>query len=159
MKVKHHSKTMRSDVQKQQQSQIETPPSVGDHPGGVGQSDRKWHLDEGLERQQLADELLASEQRFRITFEQAPVGMAHVDLTGRWLLVNQYLCSMLGYTEVELLECTFHAVMLTEDLPSAFAHAQSMITGELHTYQQEMHFVRKDGSQIWVNLTAHAHLW
>ena len=60
---------------------------------------------------------------------------------------------MLGYTQEELLERTFHAVMLPEDLSMAFAHAQSMIAGDLQTYQQEMRFVRKDGSQIWVNLT------
>ena len=52
----------------------------------------------------------------------------------------------------ELLERTFHAVILPEDLSMAFAHAQSMIAGDLQTYLHELRFVCKDGSQIWVNL-------
>src|SRR5271157_3628214 len=106
-----------------------------------------------VEQQHLEEDLLASEHRFRITFEQAPVGIAQVGLDGRWLLVNQKLCDMLGYTREELLECTFHAVMLPEDLPIAFAHAQSMIAGELQTYAQELRYLRKDGLLIWVNLS------
>lgn len=106
-----------------------------------------------LEQQRLEEDLLASEHRFRVTFEQAPVGIAQVGLDGCWLLVNQKLCDMLGYSREELLACTFHAVMLPEDLPIAFAHAQSMIAGELQTYAQELRYMRKDGLLIWVNLS------
>ncbi len=105
------------------------------------------------EWQDLEEELRASEQHFRITFEQAPVGIAHVGLDGHWLLVNQKLCDMLGYSREELLERTFHVVMLPEDLPLAFAHAQSMIAGDLQTYAQEVRYVCKDGLLIWVLLT------
>ena len=48
----------------------------------------------------------------------------------------------------ELLERTFYAVMLPEDLSMAFAHAQSMIAGDLQAYLHEVRFVCKDGSQI-----------
>ena len=37
----------------------------------------------------------------------------------------------------ELLERTFHAVILPEDLSMAFAHAQSMIAGDLQTFLHE----------------------
>ena len=81
-------------------------------PARDKQSNQEQHLDNCAEQQHLAEELLASEEQFRITFEQAPVGMAQVGLDGRWLLVNQKLCALLGYTQDELLERTFHAVML-----------------------------------------------
>lgn len=48
----------------------------------------------------------------------------------------------------ELLERTFHAVMLPEDLSMAFAQTQSMIAGALQTYLHELRFVCNDGSQI-----------
>lgn len=105
------------------------------------------------ERQRLEGELRESEQRFRTTFEQAAVGIAHVAVDGRWLLVNQKLCDMVGYTREELLEQTFHTIILPEDLPMAFAHAQSMIAGDLQTFSHEMRYQRKDESLIWVNLT------
>jgi PAS domain S-box-containing protein len=150
MNVKRHSKPRATGKQKRQLSSGDTTFSAVDRPA---RDEQKPPFDEGSEQQHLAEELLASEQRFRITFEQAPVGMAQVGLDGRWLLVNQQLCALLGYTQEELLERTFHAVMLTEDLSTAFVHAQSMITGKLQKYQHEVRFVRKDGSQIWVNLT------
>ncbi len=114
---------------------------------------REWVSTSTAITERLEDELRASEHRFRITFEQAAVGLAHVALDGRWLLVNRKLCDIIGYTREELLERTFHSVMLPEDLPEAFAHAQRLITGELETFVQEMRHVRKDGSLIWVNLT------
>lgn len=153
MNVKRHSKPRATGKQKWQQSPGDTTISAVDRPIHDEQSEQELPFDEGSEQQHLAEELLASEQRFRITFEQAPVGMAQVGLDGKWLLVNQQICALLGYTQEELLERTFHAVMLTEDLSTAFAHAQSLITGELQTYQHELRLVRKDDSQIWVKLT------
>ena len=105
------------------------------------------------ERKRLEDELQASERRFRTAFEQAAIGIAHVGFDGSWLLVNQKLCDIVGYTREELLERTFHAMLLPEDLPTAFAHSLRMISGELQTYAQEQRYVRKDESLIWVNLT------
>ena len=36
-----------------------------------------------------------NEQRFRTTFENAAVGIAHVAADGRWLLVNKRFCEIL----------------------------------------------------------------
>ena len=44
-----------------------------------------------------------SEERFRATFSQAAVGIAHVAPDGRWLRVNQRLCEIVGYSDAELL--------------------------------------------------------
>ena len=48
-----------------------------------------------------------SEERFRWTFEQAAVGMAHASPQGKLLRVNQKLCDILGYTREELLTKRF----------------------------------------------------
>ncbi len=41
---------------------------------------------------------LRDEQRFRGTFNQAAVGIAHLATDGRWLLVNHRLRDLVGYT-------------------------------------------------------------
>jgi PAS domain S-box-containing protein len=105
------------------------------------------------EHQRLEDDLRASEERFRLTFEQAAVGIAHVGIDGRWLLVNPRLCDIVGYTQEELLAQTLHAMMMPEDLSVAFSDAQRLITGEQQTYAKELRFRRKDGSPVWVNLS------
>jgi PAS domain-containing protein len=61
-------------------------------------------------------EFQESEQRFRLTFEQAAVGIAHVGLDGQWLRVNQKLCDIVGYTREELSRRTFQDITYPEDL-------------------------------------------
>jgi PAS domain S-box-containing protein len=50
------------------------------------------------ERKRAEAELRESEQRFRVTFFQAAVGMAQTGLDGQWLLINHRFCEMLGYS-------------------------------------------------------------
>src|SRR5262249_26861677 len=57
-----------------------------------------------------------SEARFRITFESAPVGIAHVGADGRWLRVNEALCRILGYPADELMEKRFQDITHPDDL-------------------------------------------
>ncbi|HUB27364.1 MAG TPA: PAS domain S-box protein, partial [Tepidisphaeraceae bacterium] len=59
------------------------------------------------ERKQAEAALRESEARFRGTFENAAVGIAHCDLHGRYLRVNQRYCDILGYSREELLGRTF----------------------------------------------------
>ncbi|MGI8549638.1 MAG: PAS domain-containing protein, partial [Dehalococcoidia bacterium] len=47
--------------------------------------------------------LEASEERYRCTFEDAGVGIAHVDLESRWLWVNPESCEIVDYRSDELL--------------------------------------------------------
>src|ERR1041385_1927371 len=52
-------------------------------------------------------ELRDSEERFRGTFENAAVGIAHVDITGRVLRVNETCCAIVGYSREDLLGKNF----------------------------------------------------
>ncbi len=44
-----------------------------------------------------------SERRFRATFDQAPVGIAHVALDGRFLMVNDHFCTIAGHSRDALM--------------------------------------------------------
>src|ERR671916_147865 len=63
--------------------------------------------EERTERSRAEEALGRSEARFRATFEQAAVGIAHVALDGRWIRVNDKLCEIVGYSHEELLEKDF----------------------------------------------------
>lgn len=110
-------------------------------------------LNDITERKQASDALRESEQRFRAIFHQAAVGMAQVGLDGKWLLVNQKFCDIVGYSREELLQLSFREITHPEDLLDDCAHNRRMIKGELQTYSLEKRYICKNGSPVWVDLT------
>lgn len=105
-------------------------------------------------RQTQADEALRnSEARFRATFGQAEVGIAHAAIDGRWLRVNRKLCDIVGYSAEELLTLTFQDITYPDDLLDNLEPARRMLAGEMETYIGEKRYVRKDGGIVWVKLS------
>ena len=90
---------------------------------------------------------------FQATFEQVAVGIAHVGINGQWLLVNQKLCDIVGYTQEELLTRTFQDITHPDDLNTDIEYVRRVLASELQTYSMEKRYIRKDGSHIWINLT------
>src|SRR5918997_1173322 len=101
-------------------------------------------------------ELGESEQRFRATFEQAAIGVAHVGLDGRWLRVNDKLCEITGYSREELSEMSFQDITHPDDLQKDVEHLGRLLTGEIRSYSTEKRYLRKSGSVVWINLTVSA---
>lgn len=97
--------------------------------------------------------LQQSEERFRATFEQAAVGIAHISLTGRWLWVNQKLCDIVGYTYEELTQLTFRDVAHPDDQEEDRTQALRLLDDEIPTFTTERCYIRKDSSSVWVNVT------
>ncbi|MBW4438463.1 MAG: PAS domain S-box protein [Pleurocapsa minor GSE-CHR-MK-17-07R] len=94
-----------------------------------------------------------SEERFRATFEQAAVGIAHVAPDGHFLLINQKFCDMLGYSHEDLLAMDFQSVTHPEDLKPDLDLVGQMLSGELEDYSLIKRYIRDDDSVLWVELT------
>ena len=108
------------------------------------------------ERVRYEEDLRESEERFRMTFEAAGVGMAHVAPDGRWLRINGKLSEIVGYTREELLALTFQDITHPEDLEKDLEHVNRMLLGEIEGYSIEKRYVRKDGLRVWIDLTVSA---
>ena len=105
-------------------------------------------------RKRAEAERQENEERFRATFEQAAVGMAHVDLEGRWIRVNDRLCEVVGYTAEELLSgMNFQDLTHPEDLEADLEQNERLLRGEIETFSLEKRYVRKGGGIVWVDLT------
>lgn len=113
-------------------------------------SDRKRAEEE---KTRLLASIQESEERFRATFNQAAVGIAHIGLDGKWLLVNQRLCDIVGYTPEELKQLTFQDITHPDDLDIDLEYARQMLASEIQTYSIEKRYIHKNGSYIWINLT------
>ncbi|WP_162631835.1 PAS domain-containing sensor histidine kinase [Burkholderia sp. JP2-270] len=94
-----------------------------------------------------------SEKRFRATFQQAAVGIAHVGPDGRWLRVNEKLCDIVGYTREELLSLTFQDITHPDDLGADLAQVHQVLDGQVDTYTMEKRYLRRNGSEVWIALT------
>jgi PAS domain S-box-containing protein len=112
-----------------------------------------WNRSLIREVQTRTIELNESEQRFRVTFEQAAVGIAHVAQDGRWLRVNQKLCDIVGYSRAELLQKTFQDITHPEDLNADLENVRKMLAGEIQTYSMQKRYIQKQGTLVWINLT------
>jgi PAS domain S-box-containing protein len=97
--------------------------------------------------------LRESEERFRSTFEQATVGICHIDLDGRFLRSNQKHCEISGYSQSEILNLTFMDVTYPDDLVERLEGSQSLLAGQISTFKMEKRYIRSGGDIIWANLT------
>src|SRR5208282_4268636 len=98
--------------------------------------------------------LRESEERFRGTFENAAVGIAHNDPAGRFLCVNEKFIAIVGYSREELLERSYKDFTHPDDLESNLELFVALMRGELPSFTLEKRYLRKDGSLIWVELFA-----
>ena len=98
-------------------------------------------------------QLSENERQFRGTFEQAAVGIVHCDIDGRYTRVNQRFCDIVGYTQKELLEKTFQSITHPDDLQPNLDQYYKIINGDINTYAMEKRYIKKDGTDIWINLT------
>src|SRR5262249_42139404 len=97
--------------------------------------------------------LLASEARFRGIFENAAVGAAVIGLDGDYLLVNQRMCDIVGYSRDEMLTKTIKDLTDPADFADNLARGRSALAGEITTFSTDKRYVRKNGDIIWCGLT------
>jgi PAS domain S-box-containing protein len=99
-------------------------------------------------------ELRESEERFRLTLDEAPIGMALVALDGRFLRVNRALCDIVGYSAEELTGLTFQAITHPDDLNAGLELTERLSRGEIPRYELEKRYIRKDGTLVDALLSA-----
>jgi diguanylate cyclase (GGDEF)-like protein/PAS domain S-box-containing protein len=104
-----------------------------------------WRMNEDArhEKDLAHDRTIASEARFRSAFEDAPIGIALIDLDGRFSRVNASLCVTTGYSEAELLAMRIHDLAPTDEQDHLDSWAEQ--SGE----EVERRFRRADGQVGW----------
>jgi len=108
--------------------------------------------------QQKKLEILAqkSAARFKRVFENSPNGMAVVDLHGDWVLVNNNLAQMVGYTQDELLDLSLAQITHKEDRENDILLFSEILNKKIDSYQIEKRYVHKDGRLVHCFLTVSA---
>ncbi len=105
-----------------------------------------------VESRRLHARLRESELRFRSAFDNAPIGLALVAMSGRWLEVNQPLCNIVGYPADELMRTDFQAITHPDDLDADLDLFRRLLAGDVASYTMEKRYLHKDGRTVWVQL-------
>jgi len=108
------------------------------------------------ERKRRDERLRESEERFRLAFENAPIGMALVGLDERLLDVNASLCAILGYPRERLRGMTVPEVTHPDDVAREEALKQVLLGGSRSYYRMEKRYVHADGHLVWGALSVTA---
>jgi diguanylate cyclase (GGDEF)-like protein/PAS domain S-box-containing protein len=97
--------------------------------------------------------LRESEQRFRLAFDAASVGMCMVSLdsatAGQLMRANQAMSEFTGYPEAELLSMDVTGLAVAEDAEATAAMLEAMVRGELTQVRREALYRHADGSNRW----------
>jgi PAS domain S-box-containing protein len=103
------------------------------------------------ERKQMERLMRANEEHFRATFDQALIGIVHASLAGRFVRVNQHMCDMLGYSELELLQRTSADVTHPDDRAASDGRFEALRADHRMHFESQVtkRFVRKDGTTLW----------
>lgn len=98
-------------------------------------------------------QLAQSEERYRLTFDHAGIGLAQTNIDGRITRINPKLCDILGYERDELLGMRFPQLTHPDDRDDAHLMTSRVLKGELESYSRERRYLHKNGSIIWTNAT------
>src|SRR6516225_2638020 len=91
-------------------------------------------------------------ERFRLSFEEAPVGMALIRGDGVWLRVNRALCEMTGYSETELISRDGE-ITHPEDRAEESRMISRILSGEVAAGRLEERYMHNQGRTIYVLLS------
>ncbi len=106
--------------------------------------------------QNLIDEPVSpSRERdaFRVMFEQAAFGVAQVSLEGRWLVVNQSLCDILGYSRSDLLRNSLADISRFDSLETEAIECRRLLAGEIQSFSVQKRHLRSNGRVVWLKAT------
>jgi len=110
-------------------------------------------IEDITDHRQAEEALRQSERRFRSTFENAAIGIAHVALEGRIQEVNGRFCEIAGYSCEDVLGRTCEEITFADDWKAEKDQIQRLLDGAVAHYSIEKRYLRRDGSPVWVNLT------
>ncbi|MDP8970247.1 MAG: EAL domain-containing protein [Actinomycetota bacterium] len=110
------------------------------------------------QRTAVMDALEESEERFRQAFDNAPIGMAMIDLAnatpGRVLQVNRAMCAITGYRQDQLLADDLVRVIHPADRQGNVEVLRRFRSGVARTHEAEQRYLHARGQAVWVHTSA-----
>lgn len=101
------------------------------------------------ERKRAEDMFRQTSEKFKVAFNNAPIGMTLAANDGSFIQVNKALSDFLGYTKEELLTKTIQDVSHPAELEQNLKYRRKMKSGKIDFFQMEKRYYHKDGHVVW----------
>jgi PAS domain S-box-containing protein len=109
---------------------------------------------EVAERKKAERDLKDIQERFRLSFDNANIGMCLVDLEGRLMRVNPKMCKIFGYNRKELENMTITDITHPEDVDISPIFIRQAVSGEVSHAEFEKRYFHKQGHIVWAKVSS-----
>ena len=111
---------------------------------------RIWSIVQDISQlKEMEHTIRESNERFKASFNNAPIGMALVSLEHSIIEANQSLYNMLGYKPGELTGIYFKDITHQDDVNISIEQHQKLIENVIDHYNFEKRYIHKDGHEVW----------
>jgi PAS domain S-box-containing protein len=107
-----------------------------------------------IHRHRTHEAVSKSEESFRRTFADSPIGLVIGGFDRRFLQANRAICDLLGYSGEELTQLTFEQVTDPEDRERTRELGGKLLCGLIPQFQMDTRGLAKNGRSVWLRLTA-----
>jgi PAS domain S-box-containing protein len=102
-------------------------------------------------RKNFEEQLLASEERFRGIFENAPTGVSISGIDGNFIQCNPAYEKILGYSIEELRNASFSTLVHPDDRAANLSEMQRLVSQEIPYFEIFNRSIHKSGRIVWVH--------
>lgn len=106
-----------------------------------------------LHRVIMLEQLKQSERRFKLMFEQAPIGITVTDsVSGQAFEVNKAFLDLIRMSREEFEQITWIDITHPDDLDEDKAQMGRLLAHEIDSYRMDKRYRRPDGSYVWAHM-------
>ncbi len=107
-------------------------------------------IDAAMEHSRLRT--LEQEQLLAATYEHAAIGISEIAPDGKFLRVNEAICTITGFSREHLLAQKLFTHTHPDDTDPDRDAFRKQVAGQLEFYSVEKRFIRPDGRVIWLSV-------
>lgn len=112
------------------------------------------NLHEITDRKASEAALAEAEERFRTSFDEAPIGMVLVSLQGGILRANRAFGKIVGHPQEQLTGLSVQELTHPDDREISASWITRLLAAEVSNYQIEKRYLHADGRAVWTSLHA-----
>ncbi|HOI76908.1 MAG TPA: PAS domain S-box protein [Methanofastidiosum sp.] len=109
-------------------------------------------IERETKRKEIEKALIESENKFKLIFNNAAVGIDLMDNNYNFVELNDKLSEILGYEKNELIGKSILEVTYPDDFEITKNSLNALVNGDLESYFVEKRYKKKDGSVFWGEL-------